>query len=541
MHTRRVLGLTAAAATVIGLLLPMDAAVAATTCVFSDNTTTKTHGLTGDCELTTTGLSVEDGWTIDGNSHTITVAGSGFAGPIIASAPGSAGLAPTSMHVMHLTIQASGFSAATGRVDGILFDGAKGEVNDVRISGVSQGTTGDNGYGVEADNSVGAVFAATDQVKVDNSTTISGYQRAAIYAHGDLKLSVLRAVIGSPDAINGQAVAGVLATEGAHGSIKENHISLSDTEPASASAFGAGVQIVKDGSASPRRVEVKRNVFSGTNADFGISVSNPGQAAKMTAAIDCNLFRRSDSSATDTYGVGVGQWEDTSLTNVQVSDSSFEGNWKHLTGTVSGTTVTAGPANDLRSSASTCVPGAPGHVFAVGGDRRSKVTWAAPTPLDYAPLTGYLVTAEATGHPAVSTTVGANATSATLTGLNNKLTYVVTVTAQSNGGTAAATDRLYPTKISLTAHPGRIHRGDRSILRGVLSSRDPNAHLSKRTVHLWAKPRGGKWSKIGKVRTKSGGHFSLTVKPRKKTVYRAVYSGHPDLASQGRVTVVVKR
>jgi hypothetical protein len=541
MHTRRVLGLTAAAATVVGLLIPTQSAVAATACAFSDDATTKTHGLNGDCDVSAT-LVVEDGWTIDGNGHTIRVdASGGFVGPIIQSTPGTSGAPATRMTVKNLNIAAVNFGSATGDSVGILFDGAMGGVHAVSISGVSQGTVGDNGYGVEVDNSVGADFGATGLVKIDKGTTISGYQRAAIYAHGDLKLSVLRAVIGSPDAINGQAVAGVLATEGAHGSIKENHISLSDTEPASASSFGAGVEIVKDGSASPRRVEVKRNVFSGTDADFGISVSNPGQAAKMTAAIDCNLFLRNDSSATDTYGVGVGQWQDTSLTNVQVSDSSFEGSWKHLTGTVSGTTVTAGPANDLRTSTSTCVPGAPSGVVAAGGDRRSKVTWAAPTPLDYAPLTGYLVTAQATGHPAVSTTVGPNATSATLTGLNNKLTYVVTVTAQSNGGTAAATDRLYPTKISLTAHPGKIHRGDRSILRGVLSSRDPNAHLSKRTVHLWAKPRGGKWSKIGKVRTKSGGHFSLAVKPRKKTVYRAVYSGHPDLASKGRVTVVVKR
>jgi hypothetical protein len=223
-----------------------------------------------------------------------------------------------------------------------------------------------------------------------------------------------------------------------------------------------------------------------------------------------------------------------------VSDSTFTGDWKHLTGTVSGTTVTAGPPNDVRTTASTCVPGAPIHVFAAGGDRRSKVTWTAPTALDYAPLTGYEVKAKAAGHPAVSKTVGPNATSAVLKGLSNNGTYLVTVTAQSNGGTASGTDRLYPTKMTLTAKPGTIHRGAKSILHGTLSSGDPEAVLAKRKVAIWAKPLGGKWSKIDTVLTTSTGAFSRTVRPLKRTIFKAVYAGHPDLASSHRTTVVVK-
>jgi hypothetical protein len=145
----------------------------------------------------------------------------------------------------------------------------------------------------------------------------------------------------------------------------------------------------------------------------------------------------------------------------------------------------------------------------------------------------------AAGHPAVSTTAGPNATSATVTGLNNKLNYVVTVTAQSSGGAADATGHLYSTGIHLAAIPAKIHHGDTSTLRGTLSSDDPGAHLAKRTIQIWAKPTGGTWSRIGKVSTTGGGHFSRIVKPRKKTVYRAMYSGHPDLASHRLVTVVV--
>jgi hypothetical protein len=275
-------------------------------------------------------------------------------------------------------------------------------------------------------------------VKV-GGTTITGYQHAGVYAHGDLKLSVLLAVIG-PDAASG-SVAGVWMEQGAHGSIKENRIRLSDAEPVSPS-FGAGVRIEKDATTSPRRVEVKRNVFTGGDADFGISVSNESQLAKMTADTNCNLFRRHDTSTHDPFGVGVAQWQNSSKTNVMVSNSTFQGNWKHETGTITGTTVTAGPDNTLGGSTSTCPPGPPTHVRAARGDHRAKVTWHAAAAPAYAPLTGYRVKAKAAGHPAITKKVGPKATSAVLKGLSNKRAYVITVTARSNGGHASGTVRL---------------------------------------------------------------------------------------------------
>jgi len=538
MHFRHVLGMSAAAVTLGGLVLPTQAAVAAApppcdSAVIITNPATHVESLTADCVLAST-WTVQDGDTFDGNGHTITVDSTFSGGPAIKSESGPAGGAPDTMTVEHLTIEAAGATR------GIVFDGAKGAVHDVRVSGGSG-----IDYGVEIANTAGVVFATTippDQVKIDKGTTITGYRNAGVFAHDDVKFTLLRSVIGSPDSVSGQGVAGVLVTAGAHGSIKENHITLSDTEPAASdTAFGAGVEILAD-TAPIRRVEVKRNVFSGGAADFGISVSNPSQPKKLTAVVDCNLFRRNDTSASDVYGVGVAQWQASKLTNVQLTDSTFQGNWKHDTGTVvSGTSVSAGPVNNVRTATSTCAPPAPTHVFAAGGDRRSKVSWHASSAPEWAPLTGYKVSAKAAGHPAISKKVGPNATSATLKGLANKLTYKVTVTAQSNGGQAGASDMLYPTKMALRAKPGTIHRGDKSVLRGTLTSLDPKAHLAKRKVAIWAKPRGGHWAKIATVRTTSTGAFHDTVRPRKKTVYKAVYAGHPDLASSHRTTVVVNR
>ena len=189
-----------------------------------------------------------------------------------------------------------------------------------------------------------------------------------------------------------------------------------------------------------------------------------------------------------------------------------------------------------------CPPSAPTHVVAQGGDRRSKVTWKASVPFvpDYAPVTSYKVSAKAAGHKAVVQNVKAPRTSTVLKGLNNKLNYTVTVTAKSSGGQTGATDKLYATKVSLSATPGTVHRGGKSTLSGRLTSKDSSVRLSKRSVQIWAKPVGGHWSKIATVQTKGGGNFSKVVKTHRKTTYKAVYLGKPGLAGQHKTTVSVR-
>lgn len=518
MPTRHVWGLGAAGAVVVGLLMPMQAAQAEGTCPTSG---TGTISLTADCTLDATWV-VPDGSAIDGNGHTITAGPGSYSGAVITNAAGAPG-SPATMTIGHLTLDASGVSG----VDGIMFDGAKGRVNDVTVTG------GD--YGVEIKNTAGSsvTFATTDQVKVDNTSSMSGYRLAGVHVTDDMRFTVLRSTIGNPSTASGDGAAGIFVEGLAHGAVAENHISLSHANPASPTAFRAGVEIFQT-----QRVEVKRNVFSGGDADFAVSVSNPAQASKTTAAVDCNLFRLTGPSASTPYGVAVGQWQPASQskTNVLLTNATFEGNWNRNTGTVSGTTVTAGATNVHTSH---CPPAAPTHVSATGGDHRSKVTWHAGAALDYAPVTGYAVTAKAPGHPAVKKSVGASATATTLKGLSNKLTYTVSVIAKSSGGQATGTDKLFPTKLSLSA-PKAIHRGSKAVLRGTLSTADSTVRVSKRPIQIWAKPKGGKWTEIGIVKTKAGGHFARAVKPKKRTTYRAVYAGNPGLASSHRATVIVR-
>jgi len=231
IHTRRLLGVSAAGVVAIGLLLPMEAAVAVSDCVWNDNPTTHTRSLTGDCTVDST-QTVADGWTIDGNGHTITAdTTNSFAGAVFTNAAGS-GSTPATMTIGHVTIDASGVSGA----DVIVFDGAKGRVNEVNITGGAP-------YGVEIKNTgLAATFATTDQVKVDNGTSIHGYQQAAVHVTDGMRFTVLRSTIGNPAGGNDTAP-GILVDGGGHGAITENQINLSDAEPANASTWRAGVQI----------------------------------------------------------------------------------------------------------------------------------------------------------------------------------------------------------------------------------------------------------------------------------------------------------
>ena len=254
----------------------------------------------------------------------------------------------------------------------------------------------------------------------------------------------------------------------------------------------------------------------------------------------CSSFTRHEVAGdSDPLGFGVAQRSTDPKANANISESTFTG-WKHAAALMNDA-GTAGARIDQGPSAQppTCAPNAPTHVVAGGGNNRSKVTWHAASAPEYAPVTGYDVTAKAPNHPAITKHVKGNATSALLTGLNNRLIYNVTVRANNASASASASDKLYPTALSLGGNPSHIRKGQKSTLQGKLSSKDPNAHLARRAIVISAKPVGGAWHKIGTARTTSTGNYSLGVRPGKKTTYKASYGGGPDLASQRQTTVFV--
>lgn len=81
------------------------------------------------------------------------------------------------------------------------------------------------------------------------------------------------------------------------------------------------------------------------------------------------------------------------------------------------------------------VPAAPTTVNATAGNAQASVTWSPPLSDGGSAITSYTVTSSPAG---ATVTVAAPATSATLTGLTNGISYTFTVTATNGVGTSAA-------------------------------------------------------------------------------------------------------
>jgi len=80
-------------------------------------------------------------------------------------------------------------------------------------------------------------------------------------------------------------------------------------------------------------------------------------------------------------------------------------------------------------------PGAPLNVIATAGDGQASVSWTPPASDGGSPITGYTVTSTPGG---ISVSAGPSATSLTVTGLTNGVTYTFTVTASNAIGTGPA-------------------------------------------------------------------------------------------------------
>jgi len=80
-------------------------------------------------------------------------------------------------------------------------------------------------------------------------------------------------------------------------------------------------------------------------------------------------------------------------------------------------------------------PGAPLNVTAIGGDGQASVSWTPPASDGGSPISGYTVTSTPGG---ITVAAGPSATSATVTGLTNGVTYTFTVAASNALGTGPA-------------------------------------------------------------------------------------------------------
>jgi hypothetical protein len=196
-------------------------------CAFNDVGSVRT--LVADCQTDHT-ILIPDGFTLDGDGHTITAvdpAGGHFLGAVIKNQGSTAS-------VENLTVTGSGLanvcdpSSPDTRLRGILFDGAGGSITNNTVTGVRQGLSGcQEGNAIEVRN------APFDDMGADVSITISGntvsdYQKNGITANGSVAATITGNVVTGDGPIGYIAQNGIQVGFGATAVVRSNTVSGND-------------------------------------------------------------------------------------------------------------------------------------------------------------------------------------------------------------------------------------------------------------------------------------------------------------------------
>jgi hypothetical protein len=199
--------------------------------------------LDNDCETSTT-ISVPDGFTLNGNGHTVTAIdpeGGHFLGAVIRNAGSVAS-------VINLTVTASDLTdvcdGGNDRLRGILFDGASGTISNNTVTGVRQGSSGcQEGNAIEARNSpfageTGSVTVGPDVNVTITNNTVTNYQKNGITVNGSVSAIVSGNVVTGDGAINYIAQNGIQIGFGGSATVKSNTISRNNYTPAGTESCG---------------------------------------------------------------------------------------------------------------------------------------------------------------------------------------------------------------------------------------------------------------------------------------------------------------
>jgi hypothetical protein len=176
-------------------------------CLFSDNALTTTRTLLGDCSTSET-ILVPNGWTLDGDGHTISAydpEGDHFRGAVVANGG-------TVAHVTDVTVTtydlADVCDDGADRLRGIMLDGAAGSITNNRVIDLNQGLSGcQEGNAIEVRN---APFdtTGTDLAVTISGNEVTGYQKTGILANGSVLATILN------NEVVGWGPTGVIAQNG---------------------------------------------------------------------------------------------------------------------------------------------------------------------------------------------------------------------------------------------------------------------------------------------------------------------------------------
>jgi hypothetical protein len=162
-------------------------AMAATTCVFQTNSTTKTMTLTRDC-TTDTAILVPAGFTLNGASHLIQAvdpSGGNFVGPVVTNAA-----VDSTINVKNLAIDMPNLaSGGCAFVQGIYFNQASGTISGNEILHVGQsGYCPDTGTGIQVTE---GLYSTPQTVTISNNQVFLA-SAMALWISGPISATVTR-------------------------------------------------------------------------------------------------------------------------------------------------------------------------------------------------------------------------------------------------------------------------------------------------------------------------------------------------------------
>ena len=247
----------------LALLLAPQPALAANHCVFTD--TGSARVLQGDCTTDAT-IVIPDGYTLDGNGHTITAvdpAGDHFRGAVVKNGG-------TTAHVTNLTVTAAGLANAcdggADRLRGIMFDGASGSITHSTVVGINQGPSGcQEGNAIEVRNApFDGTHPGTQTVEIAHNN-IADYQKTGIVANGDVNVDVHHNDVGASATQQNLAANSIQLGFGALGTVQHNAVDGNQWLGTTNFAASAILVFAAD------QVDVSQNNVRG-NSDVGLFI-----------------------------------------------------------------------------------------------------------------------------------------------------------------------------------------------------------------------------------------------------------------------------
>lgn len=298
----------------VSIVLYAPSAFATNDCQFDVKNTKMT--LQNDCTTDQT-ILIPDGFTLDGNDHTITAIdplGGHFLGAVVKNQG-------TTAHVKNLKIATNNLAnvcdAGGDRLRGIMFEGASGSIMHNTILSLNQPASGcQEGNGIEVRN---APFDGThpNTVSVEiGHNLVTNYQKTGILSNGDVSVDIHHNKIGST--VTPQLAANSIQLGfGAIGTIQHNKVD--GNQWCGPSDFLAtAILVFETTSANVLKNDIQGNSDAGIAVFADNSIIDGNRVFDSTSIVDCNNFG---------YDIGIGNYGTNIITKNKLGgfDLPFDG------------------------------------------------------------------------------------------------------------------------------------------------------------------------------------------------------------------------